>query len=124
MRQLSENPGPEKSRPVWAVCDKVMSVSIRRLEMYLERGRGLWVPRLSQEDFERVLEGVASAIAPLRNMIERGVRNEYMDAMARAARDHDLRLASLEEEILERMTRPENRTGPLTPSSVPGKSWF
>lgn len=106
LRQLSENPGPDKERPVWAICDMVMTASICRLEKYLERGKGTWVPRVSQEDFEQVLEGVANAIVPLRNMIERRIRNECVDAMAKAAKDHELRLASLEEEILERMTDP------------------
>ncbi len=106
LRELSENPGPEKARPVWAICDMVMTASICRLEMYLERGKGQWVPRISQADFEQVLEGLASAIVPLRKVIEERMGKEHAEIMTRTTRAHDLRIASIEEEILERLTSP------------------
>lgn len=108
-RQLSENPGPDKGRTVWAICDKVMTAGIFRLERYVDLNRGgVHVPKVSQRDFEAILEGLASAIVPLRSFIEARATEKHAAEMAAVIREHERRVALIEDEILERMTSPEN----------------
>lgn len=123
-RQLSENPGPDKKLTVWAICDKVMTASICRLEQYVdfEKGGIPLVPKLSQADFEAILEGVASAIVPLRTFIEKRVGVRHDATLAEIVREHERRVELLEYEILERLTAPNSEEGQLTPLLVPGKT--
>ncbi len=109
-RQLSENPGPDKERTVWAICDKIMTAGICRLERYVDFNRGglHMVPKVSQRDFEAILEGVASAIVPLRSFIENRVGEKHAAEMATLVLEHKRRVALVEDEILERLTTPEN----------------
>ncbi|WP_311272280.1 MULTISPECIES: type II toxin-antitoxin system PemK/MazF family toxin [unclassified Rhizobium] len=110
-RQLSENPGPDKERTVWAICDKITTASICRLERYVDYSRGdiHWVPKLAQRDFEAILEGVASAIVPLRTYIENRAGVKHAATLAEVVREHDHRVAFLEEEFLEQLTAPKTK---------------
>ncbi len=114
-RQLSENPGPDKGRTVWAICDNVMTASICRLERYVDYNRNgcHWVPKLSQQDFEAILDGVASAIVPLRTFIENRVGMRHAATLAEVVREHERRVEFIEDEILERLTAPKNDDGPV-----------
>lgn len=107
-RQLSENPGPDKGRTVWAICDKVTTAGICRLERYVDfnlGGRHI-VPKVSKKDFEAILEGVASALVPLRSFIETKAGQKHAAEIAALILEHERRVALVEDEILERMTAP------------------
>ncbi len=95
---------------MWAICDKVMTAGICRLKRYVDFSRGglHMVPKVSQRDFEAILEGVASAIVPLHSFIENRAGERHAAEMAALALEHKRRIALVEDEILERLTAPGN----------------
>ncbi|WP_165504602.1 type II toxin-antitoxin system PemK/MazF family toxin [Rhizobium leguminosarum] len=107
VRELSENPGPDKSTTVWAVCDKVMTANLCRLEQYVDhRTNRKYVPKLGDRDFEAILEGIASAVVPLRTFVENRVKEAFAAEFENLREDHERAMERLEFEVLDRLTRP------------------
>jgi len=62
--RLSKNyhPHEDDDLPVWAKCDLVQSVSMKRLDRFKVAPRRFHTPRLSAEDLRAVRQGVLCAL--------------------------------------------------------------
>ncbi|MBY5721237.1 hypothetical protein HFO33_32560 [Rhizobium leguminosarum] len=67
--ELSDNPSPSDRRKVWAICDHVMTVRLTRLERYLGP-TGLFVPKISKDDFDGILDAIANGMTALRSRFD------------------------------------------------------
>jgi len=64
--KLSQNPNPNGGYPAWVVASHVYSVSHWRMRRFWDKAtRNLVTPRISNEDFESVLEILHNKIPPL-----------------------------------------------------------
>ena len=115
MVKLSANPGPAKTIDVWAVCNQVTTLSLRRLERYTAE-RGPFTPKVSASDFDAIVDAVVDGLVALRGGIERRVRagvlanvaadeQAHREAVEAVRREYEQR----EMDIIDAVTAPPRR---------------
>lgn len=75
--ELTTNPNPSSDRRVWAVCSHIMTANLTRLRAFRTK-EGHRVPKISNEDFEGVLDTIIWNQGALRSHIE-NILNDYLD---------------------------------------------
>ncbi|MFD2053642.1 type II toxin-antitoxin system PemK/MazF family toxin [Mesorhizobium calcicola] len=117
---LSQNPNPVDDRPVWAVCNHVMTVKLSRLERYIGE-TGPVVPKVSHSDFEGILDAVANGMVALRNLYESRAKQALNDlaqthiqTMSTMVAEQDAQREAYFWQRLDEMTVPAGSSQPLT----------
>ncbi|WP_350297323.1 type II toxin-antitoxin system PemK/MazF family toxin [Agrobacterium arsenijevicii] len=80
VHELSQNPSPTDGRRMWVICNHVMTVRLTRLERYIGPN-GLYVPRVSKDDFNSILDAVMNGMTVLRDRSDHK-KNVAVDAMS------------------------------------------
>ncbi len=109
---LMKNPHPSDSRPVWAVCNHLITVRLTRLERYKD-GHRLVVPKISKDDFDNILSLIIHNHAALRNHIQSNqnrmlddLKKSHEDAILHLKREFERALEAKAYELLDDMTKP------------------
>lgn len=110
--ELSDNPSPSDKRRVWAICDQVMTVRLTRLERYLGP-KGLFVPRVSKDDFDGILDAIANGMTTLRSRFDHkskirmdALRIEHEAVVAALNQQHEADLDAKIQAYVDELTRP------------------
>lgn len=69
-------------------------------------GVTIYRSQVSDADFDAILEGIASAVVPLRTFVENTARKAFAAELDDLRGHHARAMERLEFEVLERLTRP------------------
>lgn len=101
IHKLSANPNPQRSDPMWAICNHVITVRLTRLERYLINGV-FAVPKLSEADFTAVMHAIRRGFGAIENHIKAVIEKEKAAYKELLDAEHVERLAAIDEDVEKR----------------------
>lgn len=111
--QLPANPNPLDAKPVWAICNHIKTVRLSRLEQYVGHDNIKFVPKLSEAEFDGVVDAVFAGYIRLRARMDRkrddalqSLKDEHANAISDLHDEFEARMARRELELMEEWTAP------------------
>lgn len=111
IHEMSRNPNPVDSRPIWAICNHIYTVRLSRLELYYDGVSEHLAPKVEAADLDAIFVAIRNGFTAMRTNIENHIRERVKIATDALEERFEARVAAAVETKLDRLTSPDRVAG-------------